>query len=228
MCPSELPNAGCLSWRIPKAVSGKSQEQLVSLEHPTEIIVLWVPASVAEICGSHRGWDPSSMPDAQVFSNTCTLPWLYQPLTVNLGETVCTILSLFLTQKHCHTRPAFADESPLVDSPLCPKTVSQHTGLAWADVEYDVPYFLECHISFRWSRTNSCNATNWPYLTLLMETWDWMTQYSLNVIVEWLALPLRIREVPGSNLGPETGCPDWGFSRFSSVTPGKCRDSTSN
>jgi hypothetical protein len=25
---------------------------------------------------------------------------------------------------------------------------------------------------------------------------------------EWLALLLRIREAPGSNLGPETGCPD--------------------
>jgi hypothetical protein len=26
-----------------------------------------------------------------------------------------------------------------------------------------------------------------------------------NVVVEWLILLLRIREVPGSNLGPETG-----------------------
>jgi hypothetical protein len=30
-----------------------------------------------------------------------------------------------------------------------------------------------------------------------------------NVVVEWLAFLLRIREIPGSNLGPETGCPDW-------------------
>jgi hypothetical protein len=29
-----------------------------------------------------------------------------------------------------------------------------------------------------------------------------------NVVVEWLTLLLRIREVPVSNLDPETGCPD--------------------
>jgi hypothetical protein len=34
-----------------------------------------------------------------------------------------------------------------------------------------------------------------------------------NVVVECLTLLLRIWEVPGSNLGPETGCPDafYGF-----------------
>jgi len=34
-------------------------------------------------------------------------------------------------------------------------------------------------------------------------------------MVEWLTLLLRIQEVPGSNLGPETGYTDWGFSWFS-------------
>jgi hypothetical protein len=29
---------------------------------------------------------------------------------------------LFLSHRHCHTRPASADESPLIDSPLLPKT----------------------------------------------------------------------------------------------------------
>jgi hypothetical protein len=29
-----------------------------------------------------------------------------------------------------------------------------------------------------------------------------------NVVVKWLTLVLRIRDVPGSNLGPETGYPD--------------------
>jgi hypothetical protein len=29
-----------------------------------------------------------------------------------------------------------------------------------------------------------------------------------NVVVEWLTFLLRIREVPGSNLGPELGYPD--------------------
>jgi hypothetical protein len=36
---------------------------------------------------------------------------------------------------------------------------------------------------------------------------------------EWLALLLRIREVSGSNLSPETSYLDWGFSYFSSVPP---------
>jgi hypothetical protein len=31
---------------------------------------------------------------------------------------------------------------------------------------------------------------------------------TLNVVVEWLALLLRIREVPGSYQNPETGYPD--------------------
>jgi hypothetical protein len=35
-----------------------------------------------------------------------------------------------------------------------------------------------------------------------------------NVVVEWLTLLLRIRKVPASNLGPETGYPDWGFRGF--------------
>jgi hypothetical protein len=30
----------------------------------------------------------------------------------------------------------------------------------------------------------------------------------------------------GSYLGPETGYPNWGFWRLSSVPPGECRDST--
>jgi hypothetical protein len=46
-----------------------------------------------------------------------------------------------------------------------------------------------------------------------------------NFVVEWLTLLLRIREVPGSNLGSETGYTDWGFSWFSSVLPSECRDS---
>jgi hypothetical protein len=43
-------------------------------------------------------------------------------------------------------------------------------------------------------------------------------------VVEWLILLLRIREVLGSNFGPETACPDRGVLWFSSVPPGKCRD----
>jgi hypothetical protein len=31
--------------------------------------------------------------------------------------------------------------------------------------------------------------------------------FGTNVVVEWLALLLRIREIPGSNLSPETGYP---------------------
>jgi hypothetical protein len=39
------------------------------------------------------------------------------------------------------------------------------------------------------------------------------------------AAPSGTREVSGSSLGPETGYPDWGLSWFSSVPPGKHRDS---
>jgi hypothetical protein len=34
------------------------------------------------------------------------------------------------------------------------------------------------------------------------------------VMVEWLALLLRIREIPVPNLDPETGYPDWNFCGF--------------
>jgi hypothetical protein len=47
-----------------------------------------------------------------------------------------------------------------------------------------------------------------------------------NVVVEWLKLLLRFREVPGSNLSSETGYPDWGFSWFCSVPLSECRVST--
>jgi hypothetical protein len=46
-------------------------------------------------------------------------------------------------------------------------------------------------------------------------------------VVEWSTLLLRIWEIPGSKLGPETGYPDWGVWRVSSVPPGECRDITS-
>jgi hypothetical protein len=43
-----------------------------------------------------------------------------------------------------------------------------------------------------------------------------------------LAFLFYIQEVSGSSLGPETGYPGWGFSWFSSVSPGKFWDSTLN
>jgi hypothetical protein len=50
----------------------------------------------------------------------------------------------------------------------------------------------------------------------------------LNVMIEWLTLLLCIQEIPGSNLGLESGYPDCGFSWLSSVPPGECQDSTLN
>jgi hypothetical protein len=56
---------------------------------------------------------------------------------------VCTShLPLFLSHKRCRTWPASTDVSQLVDSPLHPKTESQHTDLTWTDVECDTPYFI--------------------------------------------------------------------------------------
>jgi hypothetical protein len=40
-------------------------------------------------------------------------------------------------------------------------------------------------------------------------------QRPLNVLIEWLAFLLRVRDTPGSNLGQETGYPDRGVSGFS-------------
>jgi hypothetical protein len=48
---------------------------------------------------------------------------------------------------HCHTHPV-STESPLVDSPLHPKTELKHAELASTDVECDMIYFLDCHTSF--------------------------------------------------------------------------------
>jgi hypothetical protein len=50
---------------------------------------------------------------------------------------------------------------------------------------------------------------------------------SPNAIVVWLILLLRIREVPFSNFGPDTGFSDWGFSSFPYVPRGKNLDITS-
>jgi hypothetical protein len=47
-----------------------------------------------------------------------------------------------------------------------------------------------------------------------------------NVAVERLAFLLLNLDVSGSDLGPETGCLDRGFSLFSSVLPGECWHST--
>jgi hypothetical protein len=51
---------------------------------------------------------------------------------------------------------------------------------------------------------------------------------TLNVVVQWLTHLVRIREVPGSNLGPETGYNDLSFSWFSVVVPGKFLCNTLN
>jgi hypothetical protein len=43
--------------------------------------------------------------------------------------------------------------------------------------------------------------------TRILIVWDYK-YVKPNVMVEWLTLLLRIREVPGSNLSPEAGYPD--------------------
>jgi hypothetical protein len=44
--------------------------------------------------------------------------------------------------------------------------------------------------------------------------------------VKWLTRQLRIQDVPGSNLGLETGYTNWGFPWYSSVPTREFRDST--
>jgi hypothetical protein len=65
--------------------------------------------------------------------------------------------------------------------------------------------------------------------TKTLWVWD-HSGYTLkpNIVTKWLTLLFRIREVPGSNLGPEAGYLDWEFSWFSAVHSGKSRDNTLN
>jgi hypothetical protein len=55
-----------------------------------------------------------------------------------------------------------------------------------------------------------------------------VSEMRLNVVVERLALLFRIQKVPGLNLGPETGHPDWCSSWISSAPPDKYRDEILN
>jgi hypothetical protein len=56
----------------------------------------------------------------------------------------------------------------------------------------------------------------------LIPTFLWCVDYLLFnfayntviVVVKWLTILLRIREVPDSNTGPQTGYPDWRFRGF--------------
>jgi len=54
------------------------------------------------------------------------------------------------------------------------------------------------------------------------------TLYLPNVKVEWVALLLRVQEMPGSTLGPATGYAELEYIRFNSVRWSKSRDNTSN
>jgi hypothetical protein len=75
------------------------------------------------------------------------------------------------------------------------------------------------HILVQWLELNSVIGNKTGLLP---------TTTGPNVVVEWLTLLVRIRDVSGSNLRPEPGYVDCGFSWLSSVPPGKCRDSVLN
>jgi hypothetical protein len=62
------------------------------------------------------------------------------------------------------------------------------------------------------------------HLSLLRQSRQFSSRVGPNVEVNHLTLLLHIRQVPGSNLGPETDCPDWGVSWLSSVPSGICQD----
>jgi hypothetical protein len=47
--------------------------------------------------------------------------------------------------------------------------------------------------------------------------------FLLSVAIEWVSLLFCIWEVLYSNLGPDIGCPDFGFLWFSSVPVGGCQ-----
>jgi hypothetical protein len=83
--------------------------------------------------------------------------------------------------------------------------------------------------SLRRSRNFSCLWTLKAHRRLDMGSSSPQRPYLMNkpnVVVEWLTFLLRTREVPGVNIGLETGYPNWGFSWFASFPPDECWDST--
>jgi hypothetical protein len=54
----------------------------------------------------------------------------------------------------------------------------------------------------------NCITLHMPHSLLLIPLKALSIFASPNVVVEWLTLLLRIREISGSNLGPKTGYPD--------------------
>jgi hypothetical protein len=57
---------------------------------------------------------------------------------------------------------------------------------------------------------SNATATKSPAHTEIKQAYSlykYLKSHALNVMVKWLTLLLRIREVLGSNLGPETGYP---------------------
>jgi hypothetical protein len=95
---------------------------------------------------------------------------------------------------------------------------------------WNVGQFLPDYAAQRRWKLSSCSppwvATWILTVELTYEIWkSWCRCFlGLNVVVEWLTLLHRIRVVPGSNIRPEIGYPDWSSSWFFSVTPGNCRD----
>jgi hypothetical protein len=58
---------------------------------------------------------------------------------------------------------------------------------------------------------------NARFVEYLYMCFAWIRDVTPNVVAEWLIPLLRAREVPGLNLGPETGSPELSLSWFFSV-----------
>jgi hypothetical protein len=103
----------------------------------------------------------------------------------------CRATKLFISPAASHYAPSLS--SPISDGYPRAKAIG-----TWS---FTVTYLI-CSMACRLSPTN-------PDAFLVSSLY--LHAQPLNFVVEWLALLLCIREVPGSNLGPETGYPDWGF-----------------
>jgi hypothetical protein len=148
----------------------KSRERHVSLERPTGIGVPWVPAAVNRRCGSRRGRDPDCTPDAPAPHTACAVSrswWCSLREGMCYWTTVSTRLSpLFLRHRYCRARPASADESPLVDSPLRPTLICLDGCGMWYAI------YLTLHTLLRWT----------VVLTLVMQLSDAFS-YTSNLIM---------------------------------------------
>jgi hypothetical protein len=137
----------------------------------------------------------------------CTFVKIFHKTTVMTCVRLNVYESIALSLKGLRSR---------IDSPLRPKGILgkfSHLSIGcWGYFTGDVAVRAWC-----WPLTSTSTESQTSCFRVIVVPWRCLPRGGPNLAVNWLALLLRVREVPSSNLLPEAGCLDWGFS---------CRDST--